>query len=217
MNRRGTSGAIAIGVVVIVSLLTACSPAAPTAGEQAVGGAGVPQAVATERPTPAVDVPVAQATLAPVDASARPVELRIPAIDADLRVKPVGVQDDGSMEIPENPAVAGWYRYGPTPGADEGSAVIAAHVDSRVLGIGPLAQLRDLDEGAKVQVRDEDGETTDFTVVSVRYIPRAELPVEDLFSRSGESSLVIITCGGSFDEATRTYSDNVVAVARPEG
>lgn len=217
MNRRGTSGAIAAGVVVTVSLLTACSPAAPTVGEQAAGGAGAPQAVATERPTPAVDVPVAQATLAPVDASARPVELRIPAIDADLRVKPVGVQDDGSMEIPENPAVAGWYRYGPTPGADEGSAVIAAHVDSRVLGIGPLAQLRDLDEGAKVQVRDEDGETTDFTVVSVRYIPRAELPVEDLFSRSGESSLVIITCGGSFDEATRTYSDNVVAVARPEG
>lgn len=217
MNRRGTSGTIAVGVVVTVSLLTACSPAAPTVGEQAAGGTGVPQAVATERPTPAVDVPVAQATLAPVDASARPVELRIPAIDADLRVKPVGVQDDGSMEIPENPAVAGWYRYGPTPGADEGSAVIAAHVDSRVLGIGPLAQLRDLDEGAKVQVRDEDGETTDFTVVSVRYIPRAELPVEDLFSRSGESSLVIITCGGSFDEATRTYSDNVVAVARPEG
>lgn len=121
------------------------------------------------------------------------------------------------MEIPRDPAVAGWYRYGPVPGADEGSAVIAAHVDSRVLGVGPLAQLRYVEPGTRVEVADSRGRSTAFEVQSVDYIPRGALPVEDFFARSGDPALVIITCGGSFDERTRSYSDNVVAVARPVG
>lgn len=218
MNGRGTRTATAAAIVVAVSLVSACSSSASVGEEQA---ADIPTATATPArpvpsPTPVVDIPVARATLAPPAVAApAPVALRISSIDADLPVEPVGVQADGSMEIPRDPAVAGWYRYGPVPGADVGSAVLAAHVDSRVLGVGPLARLRDLDDGARVEVRDADGETTEFIVASVQYLPRATLSVKTLFARTGEPALVIITCGGSFDEATRSYSDNVVAVAHP--
>ncbi|WP_292834867.1 class F sortase [Microbacterium sp.] len=210
MSGRGLLGGSSIpAVVVAVSLLTGCSPATPS-------GVGPSAAVTpSPRPTAVLDVPVAPATAPPIVAPVEPVELRIDAIDAVLPVEPVGVKSDGSMDIPTLPSEAGWYRYGPTPGAPEGSSVLAAHVDSRVYGVGPLGRLRELPLGSIVQVADAEGVARSFEVISVTYIPRAELPVSDFFSRTGERKLVIITCGGSFDEATRTYSDNVVAVARP--
>lgn len=212
-RRRGTLFAVAAGAVVTASLLSACSPSTPIVGERAPAVTRTPDVVP---PTAVVEVPVTRATPPPPSVPViAPTELRIPAIEAVLPVRPTGVQEDGSMEIPEHPAEAGWYRYGPVPGAPRGSAVIAAHVDDRVFGIGPLARLRDLDEGAEVQVEDQSGATTVFVVESVEYIPRASLPVDRFFARDGEPELVIITCGGSFDEATRSYSDNVVAIARP--
>ena len=219
MMRRGTSVTVAVCAVVTASLLTACSPSAPGDG-MAEGERAMPAATASAAPAPTavVDVPVTKATPPPVTApDPEPVRLAIPAIDATLPVESVGVQRDGSMEIPEDPAVAGWYRYGPVPGAPEGSAVVAAHVDSRVLGLGPLARLRELDRGDEITVRDAEGDTSTFVVDTVDYIPRAKLPVDEFFARTGEPALVIITCGGSFDEATRSYSDNVVAVAHPAG
>jgi len=212
--RRGTWGTSAVGAVALVSLLSACSPSAPvpraTGGEHAASSAPAPTAVA--------GVPVRRATPPAIaDPDPTPIRLDIPSIDASLPIRPVGVQRDGSMEIPRDPAVAGWYRYGPAPGAAEGSAVLAAHVDSRVLGIGPLARLREMGPGQRIRVRDDAGHATTFTIASVEYIPRATLPVDTLFARAGKPTLVIITCGGSFDEATRSYSDNVVAVAHPEG
>jgi hypothetical protein len=204
---------VAAGAVVTASLLSACSPSTPIEGERAPSVTSTPAAAA---PTAAVEVPVVRATPPPPsEPVVAPAELRIPAIDAILPVRPTGVRNDGSMEIPEHPAEAGWYRYGPAPGAPEGSAVIAAHVDDRVFGIGPLARLRDLEPGAEVRVEDETGATTVFLVESVDYIPRESLPIDRFFAREGEPALVIITCGGSFDEATRSYSDNVVAIARP--
>lgn len=119
------------------------------------------------------------------------------------------------MEIPKLPSVAGWYRYSAAPSSDAGALVLAAHVDSRIYGLGPLSQLRYADAGEKVTVVDAAGSPREYEIESVTYISRDALPVSELFQRTGDSSLVIITCGGSFDEATRSYSDNVVAVARP--
>jgi hypothetical protein len=37
----------------------------------------------------------------------------------------------------------------------------------------------------------------------------------DIFSRNGKPRLVIVTCGGPFDQAIRHYRDNVVVTAVP--
>lgn len=200
-------------VLAVALTLAACSP------PDAEGGVPAPSSAAarteTAAPTPAVQVPVTPATPPPVQApSAAPQQLASADLGIDMPVVPVGVQDDGSMEIPVDPAVAGWYRYGPAPADADGTTVLAAHVDSRVYGIGPLSVLRDAQPGQTLQVTDADGAVTAYTVESVTYIPRAELPVDQLFDRDGPRSLVVITCGGEFDEQSRTYSDNVVLVAR---
>lgn len=204
-----------LGVVVTITAMLALAACTPPGAE---GGASPSSAAVTPSappPTPAVQVPVTPATPPPVEQrGAAPTGVASADLGIDMPVVPVGVQADGSMEIPVDPAVAGWYRYGPAPADTEGTTVLAAHVDSRIYGVGPLAQLRDAQPGQTLRVTDADGAVTAYTVESVTYIPRAELPVDELFDRDGPRSLVLITCGGQFDEQTRTYSDNVVLIAR---
>lgn len=206
-----------IAVTLTVMMLAACAPvsevgtmSAPETGSAAAGT--VPPTPAS--PTPQASVPVAPATPQADAPAPTPDRLELPSLGVDMRVQPVGVEGRGEMQIPERPSVAGWYRFGMAPADDRGTTVIAAHVDDRVYGIGPLAKLREAREGDVVTVTDADGTATDYVTESVTYIPRAELPVEELFTREGPRTLAVITCGGDFDQQTRTYSDNVVLIAR---
>lgn len=155
---------------------------------------------------------VSAAPQAPVTV-AQPRSLSVPDASLSVPVVPVGVLADGFMEIPEDPDIAGWYRFGPAPASGAGNTVIAAHVDSATYGIGPFSRLRDLGVGAAVTVADESGRDWAFTVESVTEYVKSELP-EELFARSGERTLVLITCGGPFDSTLGHYRDNVVVVAR---
>jgi len=201
----------AVAVAMTVGLLAACGPVAEDADPTPSSSAAVSPAPA---PTPTASVPVAPATPRSVVEAPDPVALRIDALGVDMPIQPVGVQDSGAMEIPEDPAIAGWYRFGPAPADPEGATVLAAHVDDREYGVGPLARLRDAQAGETVIVRDAGGAEVAYAVESVAYIPRAQLPVAELFERTGPRTLVVVTCGGQFDERTRSYSDNVVLVAR---
>jgi hypothetical protein len=48
----------------------------------------------------------------------------------------------------------------------------------------------------------------------VRTYPKADLP-PSVYSRRGPARLVVVTCGGRFDEATGHYPDDVVLTATP--
>lgn len=130
-----------------------------------------------------------------------------------MGVVPMGVRPDGQMELPENLEEAGWYRFGPRPGAEAGSAVIAGHVDSHEQGIGPLAKIREALPGDQVLVFGADGSTGLFQVVSVERIAKAGLPLDEVFRRDGAPVLRIVTCGGEYSGKARSYLDNVVVTA----
>ncbi|MFE5410200.1 class F sortase [Microbacterium sp. NPDC056569] len=200
-----------VGASLAIALaLTACgSP------PRAAPSAPAPSATASALPTPAVEVPVAAATPSAARRPVPPVRVVAASIDVDVPVVPVGVEDGGFMELPPDPAIGGWYRFGADPTASDGNVVISAHVDSPQYPIGPFSRLRDLPVGEVVEVTDAAGATHRYTVQSVTYYPKAELPVEELFARSGTRSLVLITCGGLFDSRTGRYADNVVAIATP--
>ena len=66
----------------------------------------------------------------PVRAALPPVRVRIAAAEIDMEVVPVGVEPGGFMELPPNPAIAGWYRFGPDPWSPDGNTVISAHIDA---------------------------------------------------------------------------------------
>jgi len=145
----------------------------------------------------------------------RPVRVTMGSVDVDATVRPVGVSGDGQMRLPPDPRVLGWYRFGPAPGAvTGGSVVMAGHLDSRRLGLGPLVRLRDLRAGEDIEVTLSDGTTSSYTVVGLRRFDRQALPAE-LFSRSGPERLHVITCGGEYLPDAGGYQQNLVVTAAP--
>ena len=124
----------------------------------------------------------------------------------------MGVDDVGGVALPGADAV-GWYEYGPVPG-QAGSAVLAGHVDLNGRK-GALFALRDAEAGDEIAVLLSDGSARRFEVVAVEQFAKAAVPYDALFARAGDPRLVVITCGGDFDRARRSYADNVVVTARP--
>lgn len=173
-------------------------------------------ASATEPPqTGAVPAAMSSAPAPPVvpnhERGADPVGIGLPSQDVAAAVVPVGVEPDGSLEIPESPAVLGWWEGGARPGASEGTAVLAGHVDSRAYGPGALFRLAELEVGAPVSVTTADGVRA-YEVRAVRSHLKDDLPAE-VFARTGEPRLVLISCGGGFDDGH--YTHNIVAYAVP--
>ena len=148
-------------------------------------------------------------------AAAPPARLRLPRLGIDAPVVAVTVDADGLLAVPEDPHRLGWWRGGATPGDPQGSIVIDGHVDSATSGPGALFRLGDSRPGDDVVVTDSRGHTTTYAVVGLRRYAKATLPVADVFARDVEPRLVLVTCGGAFDPASRHYADNVVAYAVP--
>ncbi|MCY7412480.1 MAG: class F sortase, partial [Salinibacterium sp.] len=69
--------------------------------------------------------------------------------------------------------------------------------------------------GAEIIVTAADGIDYRYAVESVQNVNRQQLPVDQVFDRTGAPRLVLITCGGQFDDNVFEYSDNVVVVAIP--
>ncbi|BFO16368.1 hypothetical protein SHKM778_27560 [Streptomyces sp. KM77-8] len=97
------------------------------------------------------------------------------------------------MAIPDDPSVAGWYRYGPVPGSPRGSAVLVGHVDSDTGALGEFAALYDVRPGDRVEVRRAEAAPVVYRVVSRTTVPKDELP-PSVFRRTGDPVLTLITC-----------------------
>ena len=118
---------------------------------------------------------------------------------------------DGSVAVPDRPDIAGWYRGGPRPG-QPGPAVILGHVDSRN-GPGVFLHVARLTAGAAIHVDRADGSTASFHVIAVVRVPKASFPTELVYAPTLQPTLRLVTCGGSFDHARRSYRDNVIVFA----
>jgi LPXTG-site transpeptidase (sortase) family protein len=159
------------------------------------------------------DVSRAPATPTAVEPPDAPASVEISAARISAEVVPVGIADDGQMELPPDPDVLGWYRFGPAAGDGRGSVVLAGHVDSLTHGVGQLARLTESKAGDEVLVHTDSGQVMRYTVVDVRNVPKSELPLEEVFKRDGDERLLLITCGGEFDRRQGSYSDNIVVTA----
>ena len=146
-----------------------------------------------------------------------PVGIRVPALDVDTKVAPIGVEPSGELEIPEDVQVVGWYEFGPRPGDKAGSVVMSGHIDSAEQGKGSFFRLSQLEPGDQAFVRMSDGKTWRYKVVSREEWPKSEVPLDRIFSRGGAPRLTLVTCGGGFREDIRSYKDNIAVTAVPDG
>jgi hypothetical protein len=142
--------------------------------------------------------------------SGEPTRLRVPAIGVDTKLELLRLDKRGELETPRDYADAGWFAGGAAPG-DVGPAVIAGHVNNRN-GPAVFARLHELTPGAEVEV-DRGGQTVRFHVVAVDRYPKDAFPTEKVYGPTPDAELRLITCGGDFNAARRSYVDNVVAYA----
>lgn len=141
-----------------------------------------------------------------------PLSIRIGDLELDNPVRAVGIEEDGQLEVPDETEV-GWYQYGSAPGLP-GATVLAAHV-SWNRKIGPFHQLGNLEPGAQVDVVADDGSVRVYEVVERAVYDKDELPRDRIWTTTGDESLVLITCGGSYNPDIRRYRQNIVVYAVP--
>jgi len=158
---------------------------------------------------------VLPASLATGPRAARPTWLSIPSLGIRTRLIHLGVNSDGTLQVPSSTAVAGWYTGSPRPGT-VGSAIIAGHVDSRT-GPGIFFWLRTLHRGDRIYVGRADGTMAVFTVTKIRKFAKDEFPTAAVYGPVPDAELRVITCGGIFDRSRGSYLSNVVVFARLAG
>jgi hypothetical protein len=212
-GRLAAAAALAAGLVVVGigagGLITANVSAAPAVKVARPTPIAAPTGQAEAPPTTAVSAaPVGKA-----QAVAKPVWVSIPAIGIKkTTLIHLGLNKNGTLQVPHTTTVAGWFTGGPRPG-EVGSAVIAGHVDSKT-GPGIFFWLRALKPGDKVYVGRADGTMAIFTVTREHMYAKDRFPTKAVYGAVPDAELRLITCGGIFDRSTGSYLSNVVVFAR---
>ena len=141
----------------------------------------------------------------------RPVHLTIPAIGVSVTVGELGLNHDGTVQVPTNFAQPGWYKFGPAPG-QIGSAVILGHVDNTT-GPKVFFYLDRLRPGDRILVRSANGRTLQFVVIGLRMFAKQGFPDRLVYGPRHYAALQLVTCGGVFDHQTGSYLSNMVVFA----
>ena len=147
-----------------------------------------------------------------------PVAVSIPAIGVYSKLLRLGLNSNGTIQVPPLPAnasLAAWYKYSATPG-QIGASVIEGHVDS-YSGPAVFFRLGALRPGDTVNVTLADGITAIFRVTGVREYPKISFPAKTIYGTSNYAALRLITCGGAFDYATGHYVSSTVVFASLSG
>ena len=152
-----------------------------------------------------------------------PVAVDIPAIGVHARLLHLGVNRNGTLQVPSlttRASEAAWYKYSATPG-QIGSSVIEGHVDT-IRGPAVFFRLGALRPGNRIDVRLADGITAVFRVTGVRRYVKSHFPAKVIYRTRGFAALHLITCGGAFNYKTRNYLSSIVVFAaltssRPAG
>lgn len=188
-----------------VAPANAGAAAAPSASAPAGGGK-------QESPKPGAKGGSGAAQAQPALARSEPQKITIASLGLSSSLETLRQNADGSMQTPKDPALAGWYEPGPTPGS-QGPAVIAGHVTWNGAA-AVFEKLKTMKAGDTIQVTRRDNKTATFTVDRVAEYPKAEFPTLEVYKNLDYAGLRLVTCGGDFDPKKHYYDSNVVVFAR---
>ncbi|MEZ0481667.1 sortase domain-bontaining protein [Planococcus sp. SSTMD024] len=141
----------------------------------------------------------------------KPARIAIPSIGVDAAIEETGVLDNGEMGVPEDVDQVGWFEPGFKAGA-EGNAVLAGHVDS-LTGPAVFYELDQLEKGDQFTLTDADGREMAFEVRGTSSYITDEAPVEEIFGRSDQRMVNLITCTGDFNRDIGSHEERLVVSA----
>jgi len=147
--------------------------------------------------------------------TARPMEpkyISLPSIAASGFIQKVGIDQNGQIATPNNVNLAAWYVNSVAPG-QPGLSIILGHVDGYT-SPGIFIHLSKLKPGDHFTVQLGSGTLLTYDVIKVVAVS-ASNAVSTLFSQDPniKSQLNLVTCGGTFNSATKSYAERVVVDA----
>lgn len=209
-NRRRSLLAAA---AVVLALLTGCSDQGGETGTAAVPHSS-PLASSTvgvaQSPLHALDLETDPLSVMP---ESHPVSISIPAAGTDSVLIELGLNDDGTVEVPstEPGAPAGWYISSPTPG-ERGPSILLGHVNATDSGPGVFAGLREMTAGDVINVMRADGSVAVFRFTEGHQYSKSNFPSDLVYGDTPGAELRLITCDG-YNPGTGEFDDNYVVYA----
>lgn len=233
-TNNGTDSGPQAGSGPLPSAIVGSSVAGPTTVHAPVGVAGLPPAARAaiaaashhlEMPTfdpgvpVGIDVPFASPT------HPNGVHTRVTAHD---------LNPDGTLYVPSDPRTVSWAREDAQPGSSHGTTILTSHINYVINGqlvIGAMSDLAWYAQhaiGKQIGLRLKDGRVLHYKIVAGREYSKDQLAGNpdlrrELYDQSkvygppGNPSgrLLLVSCGGAFDEYTGEYQDNVFLYLLP--
>ena len=140
--------------------------------------------------------------------------LVIPRLFINAPIEAVGVTPNGEMATPQGLNTVAWYKEGPKPG-EIGSAVLAAHYGGPY-EIGVFRTINKLQAGDAIQLRDKHDKTLAYKVYKVATYNVADVPLQEVFNKSGDKYLNLVTCIGNWNAITSTYDQRLIVFAKQD-
>ncbi len=203
-----------------------------------------PEVAAAASPVPRSATPSAAPTAVAVpEQSGKPVELIIPFASSHhpqgltARITADPLTATGSLFVPHDPRDLSWASQDAAPGSGRGTAIVTGHVNYVIGGTLVHGALADLAEYATNNI----GQTFTVVLADQRRLtyqvsagtqynkdqlaaqPQLREKLYDQTSTFGTTGaarsgrLLLVSCGGAFDNATGNYQDNIFLYALPLG
>lgn len=161
----------------------------------------------------ATQVPPAKNVVLALQArSGIPVRLVISKLKVDTIILGIGLTAAGAMDVPKGPKEVAWFNLGPRPG-EIGNAVISGHYGWKDGIPAVFDNLKKLQPGDKLLIKDEKGVSLAFVVRKVRVFGEKEDASTVFNSSDGKAHLNLITCGGVYNKTQKSYSQRLVIFA----
>ena len=181
-----------------------------------------------------------ESPVAAIQKSGIPVMLDIPiptpahphGVHAQVTSNPLNT--DGTLHVPADPQTVSWANQDAKPGSSHGTAILTSHINYVINGTLVIGALSDLAVYAKkaigkiITVKLKDGRTLRYRIVAGREYTKDQLAADrklraELYDQRKvygpanhpSGRLLLVSCGGAFDEYTGEYQDNVFLYALP--
>lgn len=125
---------------------------------------------------------------------------------------------DQELEPPNVVARTCEWMGGAPVWSEQGTTVIAGHINWVGQGTGALGDIGHLVPGDTVLTASADEPSTTWRVVRVIHVSKSQgVDPAAFVGPDGDRQLYLITCGGAFDASSSNYLDNIYVRAVPVG
>ena len=96
-----------------------------------------------------------------------------------------------------------------------GNVVFAGHVNNALTKSGVFGHLSQVHLGDYITVSDASGKALMYKVKAVDEYPADQAPADSIFSSTGPSQLILITCDGDWVSSQKSFDKRLVITATP--